>query len=58
MSAMNNAARTFTEVRDWLSRVRNARGYYPIVRFAVPLALENGGTNVQCQGWKVWERQR
>ena len=46
MSAMNNAARTFTEAPDLMNRVRNSRGYYPVVGLAVPPTLENSGTRV------------
>ena len=32
---------------DLLNRVRNARGYYPIVRLAVPCTVENASKGVQ-----------
>ena len=47
MSATQSAARTFTGARNLLSRVRNARGYYPIVGLAVPLAVENSSKKAQ-----------
>ena len=53
MLAVQSAARTFTEARDVLNRVRNARGYYPIVGLAVLRALENVGKSVQKGDGKI-----
>ena len=59
MSAMQSAARTFTEARDPLNRVRNGRGDDPIVGLAALLAIENAGKGVQkgAKTGKVWKRQ-
>ena len=46
MSAMQSAARTFTEAWDPLNRVRNARGENRIVGRAALLASENAGKGV------------
>ena len=48
VSAMNKAARTFTEARDLLNRSRIARGYNSVVSLAVLQAIENSG-----QDWKI-----
>ena len=59
MLTMQRAARTFTEARDPLNRVRNARGDDPIVGLAALLAIENADKGVQkgCQDKKIWKRQ-
>ena len=51
MSAMNSAARTLTEARGLLNRVRNARGYYPVVGLADKKRAE------RCQDWRIRKRQ-
>ena len=50
MSVVHNAALKFTEPRGLLNRVRNARGYYPVVGLAVLLAIENSGKSMQKTG--------
>ena len=44
---LHSAARTFTEGRNPLNRVRNARGDDPIVGLAALLAIENASKGVQ-----------
>ena len=46
MSAMQSAARTFTEAWDPLNRVRTSRGDYRIVGLGALLAIENAGKGV------------